>query len=118
MKLLLEGWKCRVAAASSAKGVDAALARLGSPPDIVIVDYRLPDGRTGLEVIEEVRARHPAVAAIVATGDISPDVLRETQAAGHPVLHKPLRPARLRSLLGASLRRRLEAAQAAAVELP
>jgi two-component system, sensor histidine kinase len=118
MKLLLEGWKCRVAAASSAKGVDAALARLGSAPDIVIVDYRLPDGRTGLEVIEEVRARHPAVAAIVATGDISPDVLRETQAAGHPVLHKPLRPARLRSLLGASLRRRLEAAQAAAVELP
>jgi two-component system, sensor histidine kinase len=111
MKLLLEGWKCRVAAASSAKGVDAALERLASAPDIVIVDYRLPDGRTGLEVIEAVRMRHPGVAAIVATGDVSPDVLRETQAAGHPVLHKPLRPARLRALLGASLRRRLEAGE-------
>jgi signal transduction histidine kinase/CheY-like chemotaxis protein len=116
MSLLLEGWKCRVAVASSANGVGAALARLGSPPDLVIVDYRLPDGRTGLEVIESVRARHPGVAAIVATGDVSPDVLRETQAAGHPVLHKPLRPARLRSLLGASLRRRQEAQ--AAEELP
>ena len=111
MKILLQGWKCRVAAASSAKGVDAALERLASAPDIVIVDYRLPDGRTGLEVIDAVRARHPGVAAIVATGGVSPEVLRETQAAGHPVLHKPLRPARLRALLGASLRRRLEAAQ-------
>ena len=112
MVLLLEGWKCRVAAASSARGVEAALERLGSPPDIVIVDYRLPDGRTGLEVIASVRARHPRVAAIVATGDVSPDVLRETQAAGHPVLHKPLRPARLRSLLGAALRARPEPARA------
>lgn len=111
MVLLLEGWKCRVAAASSATGVDSALARLASAPDIVIVDYRLPDGRTGLEVIEAVRSRHPDVAAIVATGDVSPNVLRETQAAGHPVLHKPLRPARLRALLGASLRRRLAATQ-------
>jgi len=39
-------------------------------------------------------------------------VLRETQAAGHPVLHKPLRPARLRSLLGAALRARPEPARA------
>jgi CheY-like chemotaxis protein len=113
MKILLHGWKCRVAAASSAKGVEAALARLAFPPDIVIVDYRLPGGWTGLDVIETVRARHPGVAAIVVTGDVSPDILRETQAAGHPVLHKPLRPARLRALLGASLRKRVGAVHGA-----
>jgi CheY-like chemotaxis protein/two-component sensor histidine kinase len=103
MTLLLGQWKCRVASAASEAEIDAALARLGAAPDMVIADYRLPDARTGLDAIERVRARHPHVAAAITTGDVSPAALRAMQAANLPVLHKPLRPARLRALLGAAL---------------
>ncbi|HUI99765.1 MAG TPA: hybrid sensor histidine kinase/response regulator [Usitatibacter sp.] len=106
MKVLLEGWKCRVECAASAAEVEEALVRLALAPDVVIADYRLPDNRTGLEVIARLREAHPAADAIVATGDVSPEALRAAQAAGYPVLHKPLRPARLRSLLGAAMRKR------------
>jgi signal transduction histidine kinase/ActR/RegA family two-component response regulator len=103
MTLLLEQWKCRVATAASEAEVDGALARLGVAPDMVIADYRLPEGRTGLHAIAQVRARHPRVAAAITTGDVSAAALLEMQAANLPILHKPLRPARLRALLGAAL---------------
>jgi len=109
MAVLLEGWRCRVECAASAAEVPGALARLAVAPDVVIADYRLPDNRNGLEVIARVREAHPGAAAIVATGDVAPEALRAAQAAGVPILHKPLRPARLRSLLGAALRNRAAA---------
>ena len=104
--LLLESWGCRVVVARSGVEVDDALERLAGVPDAVVADYRLPGSETGLQVIERVRERHPAAAAIVMTGDVEQGTLRAAEAAGHPVLHKPLRPARLRSLLAAALRRR------------
>jgi CheY-like chemotaxis protein/anti-sigma regulatory factor (Ser/Thr protein kinase) len=108
--LLLEGWKCVVAVASTGSEVDAALSRLGMPPDAIIADFRLPGAENGLQLIARVRERHPSASAILVTGDVAPDTLREAQAAGHSLLHKPLRPARLRSLLGAALRNRPEEA--------
>jgi CheY-like chemotaxis protein len=117
MLMLLDEWKCRAVAAVSVEGVDAALERLGGVPDMVIADYRLPGGRTGLEAIAHVRARHPRVAAIVTTGDVTPESLRELEAARHPILHKPLRPARLRSLLAAALRTRRDARIRAGIEV-
>jgi len=37
---------------------------------------------------------------IVITGDTSPESMRDLQASGFPVLHKPIRPAPLRALVG------------------
>jgi len=105
MALLLEGWNCRVESARSDAEVDDAILRLGTP-DVVIADYRLPGERNGIGVIARIRERHPRIAAIVATGDVTPEALRAAQAAGVPALHKPVRPARLRSLLGAAMRER------------
>ena len=113
MAVLLEGWRCRVECAASAAEAEEALRRLAVAPDVVIVDYRLPDNRSGLEVIARVRQAHPRAAAIVATGDVTQEALRAAQAAGVPILHKPLRPARLRSLLGAALRNREAAPEGA-----
>jgi CheY-like chemotaxis protein len=106
MTILLEGWNCRVVAASSGDEVDGLLARLGGAPDVVLSDYRLPGSENGLQLIARVRARFPGTGAIVISGDIGPEVLRETQQAGHHLLHKPLRPARLRALLGSMWRER------------
>ena len=102
--LLLEGWRCRVQAAASGAELDAALDALDGPPDAILADYRLPGGENGIQILARLRARYPRAGAILVSGDIAPEVLREAQAAGLPFLHKPLRPARLRAMLGAMWR--------------
>ncbi len=105
MQLLLEGWKCRVATAGSGAEVDAALERLGAPPDAVIADYGLA-GDNGIQVIDRVRRRHPRAEGVLVSGDVSQEALKQAQLAGYPMLHKPVRPARLRAMLGAIKRER------------
>jgi DNA-binding response OmpR family regulator len=60
------------------------------PPDLLISDYRLPDG-TGLQAIAEARARWPGMAALLITADTAPRELARLAEAGVPVLHKPFR---------------------------
>lgn len=106
MTVLLEGWGCRVAVAVNGVDVERALANTSMEPHAVLADYRLPGNETGIAVIERLRARFPGVAGIVITGDIAPEVLSAAEASRLHLLHKPLRPARLRSLLGAIWRDR------------
>ncbi len=55
---------------------DEALAladRVTTPISVLVTDIHLPGGKTGLDVASAMRARHPALPIIVATG--RPDVL-------------------------------------------
>jgi CheY-like chemotaxis protein len=59
-------------------------------PEVVVTDYRLPDG-TGLAAIERLRAeRGTALPALIITGDIGVAELREVAASGMPMLSKPV----------------------------
>ena len=44
------------------------------------------------------------IPALLVTGDTAPDRLRDAEASGLPILHKPLNPARLRTLIANLLR--------------
>jgi signal transduction histidine kinase/CheY-like chemotaxis protein len=112
LTLLLEGWKCRVASVASGTEVDRALAELGAPPDAVIADYGL-GGENGIQVMDRLRRDHPSVAGILVSGDVSREALMQADLAGYPMLHKPVRPARLRAMLG-SIRRERHGARDAA----
>src|SRR5205814_2003214 len=100
MREVLEQWGCRPLLAGSA---DEALAQLGGAagaPRAIIADYRLRDGRSGSEAIERIRAACGVrVPAIIVTGDTAPDRLREADASGYHLMHKPVRPLKLRALL-------------------
>jgi len=104
MRGLLEGWGCEVASAPSGAAVDAETEDFA--PDVILADYRLPGDENGIQVITRVRERFPQSDGIVVSGDIGAEVLRAAEASGHPLLHKPLRPARLRALLGSLWRAR------------
>jgi CheY-like chemotaxis protein len=69
-------------------------------PDLVISDYRLRDGETGAQAIAKINAfcGRPLPGVLV-TGDTAPERLREAAQSGHAVLHKPVRPGKLRALL-------------------
>ena len=118
MTILLEGWQCRVLAAASASEADAVLGRAGRSPDVLLVDYRLPGHENGVKLLQRLQQLHPGAGAILITGDVDPAILREAGDAGCQILHKPLRPARLRSLLGGFWRARTAAARDAAPTVP
>ncbi len=97
LSLLLTGWGMRVSGSpTAARALEAAA---GPPPDLIIADYRLQDGVTGLDAIATLRRRWGELPAIVVTADHGADVQAEVSAAGLYLLHKPVRPARLRSLI-------------------
>jgi CheY-like chemotaxis protein len=73
-------------------------------PRLLIVDYRLPGVRDGIEVIERLRSRLGPVPALLITGDTGPEHLRRAAQSGLPVLHKPVRGDTLRGQLRRLLR--------------
>jgi len=97
---LLERWGCTVIKAGSLDEARGQIAADLPPPELLIVDYRLEDGFSGPEAVailqKDLRRYVPA---LVITGDTAPDRLREAEASGYPLLHKPVQPAKLRSTL-------------------
>ncbi len=96
---LLSSWGCEVTAAAS---LDEALALIDPerPPDVLLTDYRLQGRQTGLEVVEQVTARVGyRLRSILITGDTGTDTINKARSAELPMLHKPVRPAKLRALL-------------------
>jgi signal transduction histidine kinase len=68
-----------------------ALERAG-PGDLVLVaDYRLGDGRTGLDAVHRVAGlRGRPVPALIVTGETAPEQWRAVRASGLKLLHKPV----------------------------
>jgi CheY-like chemotaxis protein len=96
---LLESWGCRVTAVDSALAA-CKLFRHQPHPDFIISDYRLRDGLNGIDAVNQVRDTcGRQIAACLMSGDIGMDVRIQAQAAGLTLLHKPVRPAKLSSLL-------------------
>ena len=101
---LLRSWGCRVVAAATP---DEALAGLGpgERPDLIICDYRLPNGQSGIAAIADLRKAYGAqVPAFLMSGDTAPERLREARESGHHLLHKPLRAMALRAMVNRSFR--------------
>jgi signal transduction histidine kinase/CheY-like chemotaxis protein len=97
---LLEDWGCLTLTAASAAEALAKLTGHDRPPELIVCDYRLRAGETGIEAIRRIQsAAEWPVPAVLITGETGPDVLRAAKASGHPVLHKPVSPIKLRALL-------------------
>jgi two-component system, chemotaxis family, CheB/CheR fusion protein len=107
-----------VAAADGHRALELAL-RGSAIPDLIVADYNLPNGLSGLQVIARLReqVRH-AIPAVILTGDISTDSLREI--AGHDCVHlnKPVKATELTRLVQSLLAEGGSVALGNAEELP
>jgi len=98
--LLLRGEGHRVAVATEASGALDFVARGGLRPDVILADYNLPGGMTGLEVIAKIRDRlHDRLPAVILTGDISTETLRLASAQDCIQLNKPVKLPDLAALI-------------------
>ena len=96
---LLESWGCTVYAGPTALTAMAANAQ-HTDWDVILSDYRLSDGDNGLTAIARLRAYAGRdVPAGLMSGDTDSTLMQAAKEANLPLLHKPVRPAKLRSLL-------------------
>jgi len=99
MAELFDNWHIDLVVAHSATEAEQWLDTIARVPDVIVSDYRLPD-EDGLAVITRLRQKFGReIPAIVVTGDTAPETILRISRAGFPLLHKPLRPAKLRALL-------------------
>ena len=100
MERLLAGWGHAVIAAASGEEAVGRLASHPERPDLIVSDYRLRDGETGLDAIERLRSEYnETIPALLVTGDTAPDRLIEARASGLVLLHKPVPNGKLRAAM-------------------
>jgi len=106
MRGLFRSWGCRVVTGASDATALTSLAELEQQPDLIISDFLLSDGKTGIDAIARVRnAFDSQIPAFLISGDISPERLREARAGGYHLQHKPVEPMVLRALLNQLLKK-------------
>lgn len=100
MRGLLTQWGCQVITAATQEKALALLASSIQKITLLITDYRLTDNVSGLNAAKSIQTQlgYP-FATLIITGDTGPERLREANASGYPLLHKPVVPAKLRSML-------------------
>jgi PAS domain S-box-containing protein len=68
-------------------------------PDIMVLDYHLDAGMTGLDALSLLRERFGNIPAVVITADRDPLIRERLAAAGVSALYKPLKPLALRQVM-------------------
>jgi len=98
MHSLMLSWNCN---SKSAESASEALSIIdGVDVDIMLVDYRLREGKTGRDAIDDLRAhtgRH--IPAIIITGDTGAERIADAQAADALLLHKPASSTQLHRMM-------------------
>jgi CheY-like chemotaxis protein len=111
MMTLLGRWRCEVVTAESCDEMLQKLISVRRIPDLIVSDYRLKKGESGIDVVARLREEFNAqVPALLVTGDTGIEPLREAEESGLHVLYKPLNPSRLRALIANLRRERTRAA--------
>lgn len=96
---LLDFWGCVVAVV---EGLQGALTVVdgGFVPDLVLSDFRLRAGESGMQTLQTLRTQlERPLPACLMSGDTDPELIQACRDAGLPLLHKPVRPAKLRTLI-------------------
>lgn len=69
-------------------------------PDVIFSDYRLDNGRTGLEVLQQCRLRlGDSFEGVIISADRTDDMLAAIKAHGFSFIAKPVKPLKLRAVL-------------------
>ena len=91
MQSLLESWGYSVITAGSYDETLRKVVTRPERPGLIICDYRLRDNEIGSAVIERLRNEYnDSIPGMLITGDTAPDRIKEAQAIGYLLLHKPV----------------------------
>jgi CheY-like chemotaxis protein len=94
---LLRSWGCQVVTAESCDEAMQELAGIGRRPDLIVCDYRLPQGPTGVDTIEILRNAFQ-IPALLVSADVSSSQ-PEAGPGSYHFLRKPVNAAAFRAAL-------------------
>ena len=99
MENLLGRWGCDVRTAVDLVG-SLQLIDEHWVPDVILSDYRLDNGRTGLEVLQQCRLRlGDSFIGVIISADRTDDMLDGIKSNGFSFIPKPVKPLKLRAVL-------------------
>jgi two-component system, sensor histidine kinase len=94
--LLLEAEGFRIATAASAREAAAAVKHLDEPPDLIISDFHLLEGSTGVDAVAMIREEcDRQIPAFIVTGDTSRIVQAARSIENCAIMSKPVDTGRL-----------------------
>lgn len=101
LAMVVDAWGyCAMTATCAAEAL--AVVKKNGVPSALVTDYRLRDQETGLDVIQAVRLECGCVVpALLITGDTEPARMACIARTDVPVLHKPVKPERIKAVLDA-----------------
>ncbi len=104
MKALLESWKLKPILARSIEDAERVSRLSPLKPDLIISDLRLREGVTGIQAIQHMHHLFQSnIPSVLITGDTSPERIKMAFDSPFPLLHKPIKPAQLRSVCNSIL---------------
>lgn len=84
---LLRSWGCEVVSAECYADAMTRLAKIQRRPDLIICDYRLSEGTTGVDAIQGLRSAFEIPALLISADPSSP---HGNGMSGYHLLHKPV----------------------------
>ena len=104
LEVLLKAWGATVSAFDTVAAAQAWAAHTDAKPDLLIVDYRLPENLTGIDAIKALRARFgPELPVIMVTGSTMTGHEEESRQYNFHLLIKPVVPTKLRAMIAFKL---------------
>ena len=97
---LLGGWGYEVLSANDPAEFEENSALLEPSPDLIVADYHLDHGQTGVDAIHQVNSiiGHE-LPVIMITANYSIELRNQMRESGYTLLNKPVKPIKLRSAL-------------------
>ena len=104
IEALLSSWGCQTMTVCDRESAIGWLQKREAPPDIMLVDYHLDRGQSGLDLAEQMQGLWGTrVPSIVITADHTQDAQTAAIARGCQILRKPVKPAALRAVMNSML---------------
>ncbi|OPA87821.1 hybrid sensor histidine kinase/response regulator [Pseudomonas fluorescens] len=106
MRTLLEGWGCQVVTALSEEDLARQVDNYHAEADLLIADYHLDDDQNGVDAVARINARRGrAIPALMITANYSNELKQQIRELGHTLMHKPVRPMKLKTAMSHLLHR-------------
>ncbi|WP_298442227.1 PAS domain-containing hybrid sensor histidine kinase/response regulator [uncultured Ferrimonas sp.] len=103
---LLERWQCQVITASSLADAKMRLGFAGVAPDMMLADYHLDDGLTGLDAMIAIRASYgDELPGILITADTRKELVEQVEGLQFGFMAKMVKPAALKAMISSMVRR-------------
>ncbi|WP_207462853.1 PAS domain S-box protein [Azospirillum sp. SYSU D00513] len=100
LQTIVKRWGFQVLAAGATDDAVERLRQEGRRPDVLLVDYRLREGRVGTEAVKRIREMFGSdVPAAIITGEIGPEPQRDAADLRLSLMQKPVMPCELTAVL-------------------